>query len=112
LFCGAFVTEALAAARSTAGPTGPVLVRADAALYTAEVVAACRRAGAHFSITVRMNPAIAAAIARIDGDTWTPIGRVVRGLPLRRHIRRQHPHPADGADGIHPAGAGDGLGGD
>jgi hypothetical protein len=34
-------------------------------------MAACRRAGAHFSITVRMNPAIGAAIARIDGEHLT-----------------------------------------
>jgi len=69
---GAFVAEALAAARA-AGATGLVLFRADAAFYSAEVVAACRRAGARFSITVRMNPAIRTAIATIDEAAWTPI---------------------------------------
>jgi len=69
---GAFVAEALSAAR-VAGATGLVLFRADAAFYAADVVAACRRAGAHFSITVRMNPAIHRAIASIPEDAWTPI---------------------------------------
>ena len=69
---GAFVAEALSAARA-AGATGLVLFRADSAFYAAEVVAACRRAGAHFSITVRMNPTIHRAIASIAEDAWTPI---------------------------------------
>jgi hypothetical protein len=69
---GAFVAEALAAARQ-AGATGLILFRADAAFYCAEVVAACRRAGAHFSITVRLNPAIHRAITSIDENAWIPI---------------------------------------
>ncbi|MGW1163816.1 hypothetical protein ACWD48_37780 [Streptomyces sp. NPDC002519] len=37
------------------------------------MVAACRRAGAHFSLTTGMNPSIAAAIAGIEEDAWRPI---------------------------------------
>lgn len=50
-----------------------MIVRADSQFYNADVVAACRRAGARFSLTVRMNPHVAAAIAAIDEDGWTPI---------------------------------------
>jgi hypothetical protein len=37
------------------------------------VVAACRRASAHFSLTTGMNPSIAAAIGRIPDHAWIPI---------------------------------------
>lgn len=67
-----FVREALAIA-AEAGGTGVRMVRADSKFYTADVVAACRTAGAHFSLTTGMNPSIAAAIGRIEEDAWTPI---------------------------------------
>jgi hypothetical protein len=66
------VADGLAAARS-AGATGLVIVRADSAYYGHDVVAAIGRAGARFSVTARMNPAVTAAIAGIDEDGWTPI---------------------------------------
>ncbi|WUN32160.1 IS1380 family transposase [Kitasatospora sp. NBC_00315] len=69
---GPFTAEALASARQT-GASGTVIARADSQFYNADVVAACRRAGARFSLTVRMNPHIAAAITRIPDDVWTPI---------------------------------------
>jgi hypothetical protein len=50
-----------------------VIARMDSAFYTAKMIAAARRAGARFSVTARMNPAVAAAIAGIDADAWTPI---------------------------------------
>ena len=66
------VTDALHVARS-AGAGGLVVVRADSAYYGHQVVAAARRAGARFSVTVRMNPAVARAIAAIDDAAWTTI---------------------------------------
>ena len=66
------VTDALTAA-TAAGATGIRVLRADAAFYNANVMAACRRNGSRFSITVRTDPAIRAAIASIDADAWTPI---------------------------------------
>ncbi|WUK17240.1 transposase [Kitasatospora sp. NBC_00374] len=69
---GPFTSEALAATRQ-AGASGTVIVRADSQFYNADVVAACRRSNAHFSLTVRMNPHIAAAISAIGEDAWTPI---------------------------------------
>ncbi|WP_165984075.1 IS1380 family transposase [Streptomyces sp. YIM 98790] len=67
-----FVTEALAGAIE-AGCTGIRILRADSQFYNADVVAACRRAGTHFSITTGMNPSIKRAIAAIPEDAWTPI---------------------------------------
>ena len=49
------------------------MVRADSAYYAGEFITACRRAGAHFSVTVRMDPTIARTIATLDDDAWVPI---------------------------------------
>jgi Transposase DDE domain group 1 len=67
-----FVASTLAAAWRC-GATGLVLARMDSAFYTADVVAAVRRAGAKFSITARQTPSVKAAIAAIGDDAWTPI---------------------------------------
>lgn len=67
-----FVTEALTTAQA-AGATGTLVVRADSAFYSREVVAACRKAGAHFSITAIGNSSVRAAITGISEDAWTPI---------------------------------------
>jgi len=66
-----FVAEALATAKES-GATGTIIVRADSKFYTADVVAAARRAGAHVSLTTGSNPSVDAAIAAFTGD-WTPI---------------------------------------
>ena len=50
-----------------------IIVRADSAYYTAEVIAAIRRGGARFSVTVPMNSKVQAAIAAIPEGAWTPI---------------------------------------
>jgi hypothetical protein len=50
-----------------------VVVRADSAFYAQPVVAAARRAGARFSVTARMTPAVTAAISAIGSDAWTAI---------------------------------------
>jgi hypothetical protein len=73
----ALVREALSTARA-AGAGGPdgeglVLLRADSAYYTHDVVAAAHRGGARFSITARMTATVKAAIASIGADAWTPI---------------------------------------
>jgi hypothetical protein len=67
-----FVASTLAAAWRC-GATGLVLARMDSAFYTADVVAAVRRAGAKFSITARQTSSVKAAIAAIGDDAWTPI---------------------------------------
>ena len=66
------ITEAVATAR-TAGCAGTLIVRMDSAFYGAPACSAARQAGAYFSVTVRSDPKIRAAIASIPGDAWTPI---------------------------------------
>jgi Transposase DDE domain group 1 len=66
------VAEAITTARA-AGITGLLVVRVDSAFYSGAFVAACRGNGAHFSVTVRMDPKIRRAIAEIDEDAWTAI---------------------------------------
>jgi Transposase DDE domain group 1 len=66
------VAQAIATARA-AGGTGQILVRGDSAYGIRAVVAACRRAGARFSLVLTKNTAVAAAIAAIAQDAWTPV---------------------------------------
>jgi hypothetical protein len=69
---GRMVAQALATAR-TAGVTGQILVRGDSAYGTRAVIAACRRAGAQFSVVLTKNTKVQAAINAIDEDAWTPV---------------------------------------
>ena len=81
------ITEAAGTARA-AGCTGTLVVRMDSAFYGAPAVWAARKAEARFSVTVRMDPKIRAAIAAIGEDAWTPI-RYPRALwddQLRRWV--------------------------
>ncbi len=66
------ITEAVSTARS-AGCTGTLIVRMDSAFYGAPAAWAARKAGAFFSVTVRADSRIRAAIAAIAEDAWTPI---------------------------------------
>jgi hypothetical protein len=63
--------EAISTARQ-AGCTGKIVFRIDSAYYSAAVLGAIR-GGACFSVTVRTDPNIRAAIAAIPGDAWTSI---------------------------------------
>jgi hypothetical protein len=66
------ITEAAGTARA-AGCTGTLVVRMDSAFYGSPAVWAARRAGARFSVTVRMDPKVRAAIAALGEDAWLPI---------------------------------------
>jgi hypothetical protein len=66
------LTDALATTRR-AGATGLVIVRADSAFYSYDIIAACRRAGARFSITARHTPTVTRAITTIPDTAWVPI---------------------------------------
>jgi hypothetical protein len=55
------------------GAAGLVLMRADSAYYGYDIVAACRRAGARFSVTARLAPTVVTAITSIDEQAWVPI---------------------------------------
>jgi hypothetical protein len=82
-----FAAEAVATARA-AGCSGTLAVRADSAFYSASFTGAARRAGAFFSVTVRMDPKVKAAIAAISDDAWTPIRypRAIWDDQLRRWV--------------------------
>jgi hypothetical protein len=67
-----FAAGAVGTARA-AGCTGQLAVRMDSAFYSAATCQAIRRAGAFFSVTAKMDPAVKAAIAAIGEDAWTPI---------------------------------------
>ena len=67
-----FAAEAVATARA-AGCSGTLVARADSAFYSAAFTGAVRKAGTFFSVTVRMDPKVKAAIASIPQDAWTPI---------------------------------------
>ena len=58
--------QSVATARA-AGCTGILVARADSAFYSAAFTGAVRAAGAFFSVTVRMDPKVKAAIAAIAG---------------------------------------------
>jgi hypothetical protein len=66
------VAEAITTAK-LAGGTGLIVVRADSAYYAGAFVAACRRNGARFSVTVRMDPKVRRAIATIPDEAWTAV---------------------------------------
>ena len=66
------ITEAVSTARA-AGCTGTIVVRMDSAFYGSPACSAARRAGTRFSVTVRTDPKVRAAIAAIGEDAWTPI---------------------------------------
>lgn len=67
-----FVCEALATAVE-AGCAGTRILRADSQFCNAGVISACRRAGAHFSITTGMNPSIKRAVLGIPDHAWQQI---------------------------------------
>lgn len=68
------VGDALATLRRTSitGGARPLL-RADSAFYGHATIGTAIKAGADVSVTVRMDPAVKAAIATIDDDAWEMI---------------------------------------
>ena len=67
-----FVSDALITA-GKAGATGTLVLRADSAYYSRDVIAATLRQGARFSITARQDKAVRKAISTIAEHTWTHI---------------------------------------
>jgi Transposase DDE domain group 1 len=67
-----FVNE-LAGRLRRAGASGQLTLRADSGFWSAKVLAACRRHGIRFSITVRQTKTVAAAIAAIAEQAWADI---------------------------------------
>ena len=67
-----FIREQIGTARE-AGATGTLIVRGDSAFYTAKAINACIGLDARFSVTVKMDPKIKAAIAAIGETAWRGI---------------------------------------
>jgi Transposase DDE domain group 1 len=66
------VAQAIGTARG-AGVSGTIVVRGDSAYYHGAFIAACRRNGARFSVTARMDRTIQRTITTIPDDTWVSI---------------------------------------
>ena len=56
-----------------AGATGPKLLRADSGFWSGKTFDRLDRAGWHFSIGVRLQPHVRAAIEQIDEAAWTTL---------------------------------------
>lgn len=69
---GHFVGEGLGRVRR-AGFQGALVARMDSGFYVADVVQACQRHAARFSITARMYPSVERRIAEIPEDVWQPM---------------------------------------
>jgi Transposase DDE domain group 1 len=70
------VAEAIATTRAVLAVqpvTGEVVVRADSAFYSRKVIRACRRGGARFSVTIRVDKKVRRAIEAIPADAWVEI---------------------------------------
>ena len=66
------VAEAIGTAKAC-GASGLILMRADSAFYTKKIIWACRRHGAYFSVTTRIDAKIRAACQSIPADRWIDI---------------------------------------
>lgn len=105
-----FLAETLARVRA-AGASGELTVRADSGFYAHEVVTACRRHRARFSITARLHRELRDRIAGLPEMAWvpiaypiaggadvaelsyTPFARHGRAVPVRLIVRRVRPKP-------------------
>jgi hypothetical protein len=67
-----FVEELIARVRRAGAPAA-LCLRADGGFWSHELIDTLARLGVGYSITVRINTAIRAAIAGIDTDAWVPI---------------------------------------
>ncbi len=67
-----FLTETVSRVRN-AGATGELTVRADSAFYSKTVLSTAAKFGVRFSITVRQDKKVRAAIEAIAEDAWQPI---------------------------------------
>jgi hypothetical protein len=67
-----FAAGAIGTARA-AGAAGTVITRMDSACYGAETLAAIRKAGSFFSVTIPVTAGVRTAIAAVPGGAWTAI---------------------------------------
>jgi hypothetical protein len=67
-----FLTETVSRVRD-AGASGQLAIRADSAFYSKTVLGTARKLGVRFSVTIRQDSKVRAAIAAIDEAAWAPI---------------------------------------
>ncbi len=96
---GKLLADALACARA-AGAGGLLIVRADSAYYSHDIIAAARRAGARFSVTARHTPTVSHRDrhhrrASLDPDplSRTRSSMTTTAVDLRRRGRRGRRSP-------------------
>jgi hypothetical protein len=65
-------TRAVLAARPVPMP-GEIVLRADSAFYSRKVIAAARRGGVRFSVTIRVDKKVRRAIESVPADAWIEI---------------------------------------
>ena len=105
-----FLRETVSRVRH-AGATAQLTVRADSGFYTHDIVAACRKMGVRYSITVRQHQSLRNIIEAIPEQDWTPIPYWMDGaadvaeteyrpfqhepdaVPVRLIVRRVKPTP-------------------
>ena len=73
-----FVEELIARVRAC-GATGGLVVRVDSGFWSNKTIATLGRLGVRFTMTVRSNPAITAAIAGIPDSDWVDIAYTDNG---------------------------------
>jgi hypothetical protein len=77
-----FLTETFNRVR-TAGATGPLVLRADSAFYSRNVVDGCTGAGVGYSITAKLRKGgVNKAIAAIEESAWVPIPYFLEGADV------------------------------
>lgn len=82
-----FIAQTHARVRG-AGHTGELTLRADAGFYSEKVVRACRTKKVRFSITLPLHRSLAARIAALSEESWSPIcyplpGAAVAEMPYK-----------------------------
>jgi len=73
-----FLVETITRVRA-AGVAGELTVRADSGFDAREVIAACRRHGVRFSITMRIHRELRDRIAALPEEAWTSIAYPIAG---------------------------------
>jgi hypothetical protein len=75
-----FITEVFKKV-TAAGATGPLTLPADSGFFNKDVVSACQSAGARFSTSAKIYPALRKAVEAIADDAWRPIPHWLEGSP-------------------------------
>jgi hypothetical protein len=87
-----FVIETVGRARA-GGATGQIVIRADSAFYSRNVVEACARADVRYSITAKLHKGgVHKAISAIDDSAWTPIPYFLDGADVAETSYRPFGH--------------------